>query len=520
MNEQEQSRLIEELLEGDISDSDFLRLEAEMIVNEEARQAYYERQKLQTTLELEAESSAGDGVPSPVPERRKRDPSFDWLIASAVTALVFLVGLLTWRGVSDARSIDGQGPEPVASGFAVVSAQSGTTWRGDESLEDGDLLPLHPITLENGLAEVELFTGVLLVIDRETTFEILSPTEAKLLSGSIRALIPTPAEGFRLLTEEGEVTASTSEFVATTSPGKETRILVSGGEVEWNPAGGGAQTISVGQSVGSQPFEEQQLARLSAFREQLSSGMAERLQAWEEFHRTYSRDPRLLACYPIPSPSDPEREWKDASGNARHGTIVRASRSPDRWGRSGRALDFTPTGSRVRVTIPGEHESLTLMCWVKIDSLDRWYNSLFLTDGHELHEPHWQIMNDGRIFFSVRATDKKGSPDKHISFSPPIWTPADSGQWMHIATVYDGKEQTTTHYVNGKAISIDSIPEEFHPEKVVIGAASIGNWSEPRYRKDAEFAVRNLNGSMDEFALFDAPLSAQEIFEIHAIGKP
>ncbi|MEO8270637.1 MAG: hypothetical protein ABI557_13020, partial [Aureliella sp.] len=55
----------------------------------------------------------------------------------------------------------------------------------------------------------------------------------------------------------------------------------------------------------------------------------------------------------------------------------------DRWGRNDSALDFSPIGSRVRVEVPGSHHGLTLNCWVKINSIDRWYSSLFLTDGHD-----------------------------------------------------------------------------------------------------------------------------------------
>ncbi|MFT5126628.1 MAG: hypothetical protein ACI8W8_000223, partial [Rhodothermales bacterium] len=177
----------------------------------------------------------------------------------------------------------------------------------------------------------------------------------------------------------------------------------------------------------------------------------------------------------------------------------------------------SPTGSRVRLNIPGDHRSLTFFCWVRIDSLDRWFNSLFLTDGHELHEPHWQIMDDGRLFFSVKARDAKH--DKHIAYSPPFWTPALSGKWLQIATVYDVDAKTTTHYVNGEQISQDRIPGADVVDTVRIGAASIGNWSEPK-REDPHFAVRNLNGAMDEFAIFSAALSAAEIADLYEKGQP
>ena len=95
-----------------------------------------------------------------------------------------------------------------------------------------------------------------------------------------------------------------------------------------------------------------------------------------------------------------------------------------------------------------------------------------------------------------------------------------SGRWIQIATSYDTEEKMVRHYVNGEMISEEAIPDEFLVETVEMGAASIGNWSEPRYRKDPEFAVRNLNGAMDEFAIFSAALDEDEIRKIYETGKP
>ncbi|MCB1210359.1 MAG: hypothetical protein KDK97_13580, partial [Verrucomicrobiales bacterium] len=158
------------------------------------------------------------------------------------------------------------------------------------------------------------------------------------------------------------------------------------------------------------------------------------------------------------------------------------------------------------------------------NSLDRWYNSLFLTDGAKVGGPHWQIMDDGRLFFSVKKHEtsevKRGQKDKYHFMSPPIWNASQSGQWLMIATTYDVDARKVTHYLNGRVFSEEAIPEEYLVENVAIGAASICNWSEPVYRTDAHFAVRNLNGSMDEFALFAAALTSQEIADIYEHGKP
>ena len=79
--------------------------------------------------------------------------------------------------------------------------------------------------------------------------------------------------------------------------------------------------------------------------------------------------------------------------------------------------------TEVRVEILGEFDSLTFACWVKIDSLDRWYNSLFLTDHYNQGEPHWQILDTGQLFFSVRhkADDARGPAAKEKTPCTASW---------------------------------------------------------------------------------------------------
>ena len=51
-------------------------------------------------------------------------------------------------------------------------------------------------------------------------------------------------------------------------------------------------------------------------------------------------------------------------------------------------------------------------------------------------------------------------------------------------------------------ITQDSIADEYAVDAVRIGVASIGKWNEPT-RQDPHFALRNLNGAMDEFTIFN-----------------
>ena len=89
-----------------------------------------------------------------------------------------------------------------------------------------------------------------------------------------------------------------------------------------------------------------------------------------------------------------------------------------------------------------------------------------------------------------------------------------SGQWLHLASVFDPKSQSVSHYVNGNRLSHEAITSDFQIDTLRIGNAEIGNWGQP-FRKDPSFAIRNLNGRIDEFAILNAALTDAEIRELH-----
>ena len=521
MKPEELNQLIDAVLDGVCSEADFLRLEAELHVNAKARQSYYQRLKLHTALQLESEGRAdGGGKIVQFPRWRRQLP---WLAGIAAALLLLVAGSLGWR-----LGRGGQGPqfareEPAAAGFGVLAEQSDAVWE-TQTLGRGELLPQGVLKLKSGIAQLELFSGVTVILQGRTEFEVHSAMEMTVARGKLRAIVPEPAQGFRVRTNSGEVVDLGTDFALDVT-GQHADLHVLDGEIEWHPSSQPIRRLADGDSLrwtanGESEGEKPNFADFPGTTD-LENHRHQRREAWQDDSRRLRQDPRLLAYFPMNRSENWHRRLIDESEAERNGVIVRAKRSSDRWEQPNQALDFSPAGSRVRLTVPGEHSALTLMCWVRIDSLDRWYNSLFLTDGHELHEPHWQIMDDGRLFFSVKAHDKRGrgNPDKHVALSPPIWNPALSGQWMHIATVYDSGAKTTTHYVNGRQISQDRLPDHMVVEKVRIGAASIGNWSEPM-RQDPHFAVRNLNGAMDEFAIFGAALTASEIAELYERGKP
>ena len=512
--------LVSDLLDGSISEADFLRVEAELHVDEKARAYYYQMLMLEDGLgEIAGESQSLEVVRS-APGRR-------WWVPASIAAAVAVASVFAFVRPTDEELREvAQQSESQAAGFAVVTGQAGASWGGQAAVEDFGLLPPGRHSLVDGLVQLELFSGVNVVIEGAAEFEILSPMEMRLVSGKMRASVPEPAHGFIVHTPDGEIVDLGTEFALDASAsGSEVHVI--DGEIEWHPDDAAMTLMEQGDALAwkdakaSAPTTSaSDFVGMEEFSDRLHASQEERFRTWQNALQTLRSDGRLIANFDMDAAVAPARQIPSYSNAASAGAVVAAKEVVDRWGYASGAYDFSRTGSRLRVNVPGKHGSVTFAAWVKINSLDREFNSLFLTEGHEVGEPHWQILNDGRMFFSVKK--RNTLDDKHIFYSAPIWNPSKSGQWMHLATTYDLSTGQVRHFVDGRQMSQESIPTEYRVEEVVIGAASIGNWSEPPAycKSDPSFAIRNLNDSIDDFFLFSGALSPVEIQALYENAKP
>lgn len=522
MTDSELHQLIHALLDGVISEADHLRLEAELLVNPQSRQIYYDALEVDGLLEEEADAVQQAAVIVPFWKQ-------SWVRVGAAVAAVFLVlGVILPPYLRHSGGATASGTELQASGFAVISGQVDAIWQNGRQFREGDLLPAGSLQMKSGLVQFELFSGVSVILEGASEFEIHSAMELEVTQGKLRVQVPPAAKGFRVRTADGEVVDLGTEFaMEVAAEGAELHVM--DGEVEWHPAGAEMKSLTEGEALRWQkagnwealPSDSDRFVAHTDLESRLQAGRMNRLEQWQVFSRELRKDPRLIAYYPMDQPGTWNRklfnEAEATQDREQDGAIVAASRVTGRWDYPKSALDFSPTGSRVRVNIPGEYRSLTFACWVRIDSLDRWYNSLFLTDAYDIGEPHWQIMDDGRLFFCIKARDKKRV--HHMFYSPSFWDPTLSGKWLHLATTYDVDAKLVRHYLNGEILSEEVVPDEMLVEVSRFGSASIGNWSEPQ-RDDPHFAVRNLNGSIDELMIFSGALQPQELAELYEKGKP
>lgn len=435
-----------------------------------------------------------------------------WLAAAAVVA-VSVLGFFF-------LVLNGKKEEAMGQGYAILTRVAAAEWDG-KGFETGDILPEGRIKLKQGVAQIEFFGGATLILEGPGDLEIRSASEAFCRSGKLRASVPPAARGFSIDTPDGKVVDLGTEFGLEVGEGGSPEVHVFDGKVELHQAGKTREIVDGHAIAGKQDMPADRSRFLSALDldGQVAESNGARFQGWREFSREVRRDSRVLAYFPMDQAGPWNRRLlnESLSGTEGDGAIVGANRVDGRWEGVGKsAVEFTPTGSRVRLLIPGEFDSLTFMCWVRVDSLDRVYNALFLTDGYEPGECHWQIQEDGRILFSFLHSEKNNCK----SLSPVVWDISKSGQWLHLAVVLDLEKQVIRHYADGKLILEDPIAKRYRISRTRLGHGEIGNWGLPKSPEKDWFAIRNLNGRIDEFAIYADALSSEEIAEIYRVGTP
>lgn len=450
-----------------------------------------------------------------------------WMPIAAAAAVAFVLGLASmhWGGKPP------EGIEPSAQGFAVVGRLFDTVWP-EETVRhrEGDTLGAETFQLASGTAEIQFFSGAMMTVEGPAEIALTSAWEAACQEGTVRMRVPPAARGFKLLTPSSQIVDLGTEFGLEVR-GDQSHVEVFDGEIAVQHEHESERLIRKGAAWGlpadgtAKPTETGGITfpDVRTFGTRAAEQQRSDFARWEEHRNALAQDPRLIAYYTldrddphglIPNVTEPRNAEYD-------GAVVLAEPVDGRWPGLKSALEFRRPGARVRVNIPGEFPAFTFMTWVRIDSLDRWYNALFMGDGYETGEPHWQIRDDGKMMLSVMVDDTRPNPYKkddagfhRVYFSPPMWDRSMSGQWMHLCSVFDPDKRLVAHYVNGERISEQEIVDDYLIKTLRIGNGEIGNWGLP-FRQDPTFGIRNLNGRMDELAIFKAAFSAEEIAALY-----
>lgn len=541
----EEQDWLDTYLDGTIEPDAFALLQDRMLENPALREVMRRYLALDNSLQnesLDAAESPGGASPwlehdaslvedSAPAGKIIRFPKFVPIAAAA--GLAFLLGtiVMQWSSRNEGAFVDTNSEEPSAQGFAVLERLFEVSWpENSAGHREGTTLGAEVFQLASGTAEIQFFSGATMTVEGPAEILLRSAWEANCREGSVRMQVPPAARGFKLQAPSTEIIDLGTEFGLKVRDGKG-HVEVFDGEIEVRHEDGEKQLVTKGHALGLLPDQPVAAVKTGEVnfpnRDQFDSAAVEQqrsdFERWTSHRDSLARDDRLIAYYTfdkegnsplIPNLTLPPKPGLD-------GAIILAEPVAGRWPELKSALEFRRPGSRVRVNIPGEYPAFTFACWVRIDSLDRWYNALFMGDGYETGEPHWQIKNTGQMMLSVMVDDSKPNPGApndagfhRVYYSPPMWDLSMSGQWMHLASVFDPMNREVCHYVNGKQIHHQEIEDRFFIETLRIGNAEIGNWGRP-FREDPTWAIRNLNGRMDELAIFQVALSPPEIARLY-----
>jgi hypothetical protein len=440
--------------------------------------------------------------PTLLPKRR-----FTFATVTSVAAMAACITLLgTWL-MNAALDLRPETEETTAS-VAVLTRGVNLEW-DSATITPGT--PLSPgwLKLKSGIAQIEFYQGARVLIEGPAELQLVSSGEATCTRGKLSAQVPPQAKGFRINTPKGTIVDLGTEFGLDVSAANE-EVHVFNGEVELHQPTATMKSLKEGQAMAIAGNTAVLTANASSFASlneiDARSAMSQRFQfeKWLASSSNLNTDAglRLRFDFQDDEGSRSLRNHAMNGGQIEDGSIVGASWTTGRWPGK-RALEFRNVSDRVRLNIPGETKTLTMAVWVRVNGLDRTFNSLFMSEGWGERKVHWQITRDGKVRLGIAGSAGAHHADHD---TPVFFTPERFGRWTHLAVVFDPATQEVRHYANGELLTRSSLKAT---QALKIGIAELGNWNDGR--KSGGVAIRHLSGAMDEFALWNRALSDAEI---------
>lgn len=506
------------LADRELSEEERRELNDLLCGDPEACECYLEMSEIHATLAhehgaVDLSVNPGNVLRFSSPERSttaKSNITF-WkpLIAAAAVFALLVNGYVFWQN----GRID-QAEDSGVSGVAVLSRAVDPVWKNDgQPAQEGSTLPVGTFQLESGLAQLEFFSGATVIVEGPAELELISDWEIECRGGRLRAFVPEPARGFTITTPDYRAVDLGTEFALSVGDDGSSEVHVVDGEVRLDSddgaelklltSGGGIRSEhGIFESVDGGGHDFIDRRKLMQLADEDSLG---RYRAWEAQRDAIADDPATLVLFDFENQERWDRQLANRSEGGPNGAIVGARWAEGRWPDKG-ALEFKRITDRVRLKLPGEFNALTLAARVRVESFDRWLSSLFLTDGFEAGEVHWQISDTGKLIIGI-SNDRAPNTE-----SPKVIHPGDLGRWIHVAATVDRSTGMVKHYLDGELVAKDKrkdIP------LLRLGGAEIGNWQSLGKNE----SIRSFNGLMDEFLISKRALSPEEIRALHEAGK-
>lgn len=518
MNDERLDHLISAHLHGLLTSEERIELEQRLQHSAADREHFWQQAEMHALLHHELQS--GLAV-----EKRTAKPVL-WLqwrpLAAAAAVVVFAGGLMLGTSFKASTPTAVERREVLEDGVALLTQTVNAAWSGGHEPRAGEIVSAGRLQLSHGLAQLEFYSGVRLLMEGPVDLELISANRTVCHSGRIRAWVPPQARGFTVSAPEFELIDLGTEFGMEVGAESGSKVQVFDGEVELHPMGANATTRRLTEGAGLAwnrgtgataeiSADPRAFPSFDDVRSYANEQAKERLAAWKQWNRSLADDPRIAVRYDF---EKLDGALLDSGPVQAHGTIIGCERSNGRWAAKG-ALEFKRPGDRVRVNVPGSFETLTFSAWVRLDAAPGRIQGLLLTDGYEPGFPHWQISPLGELRFGLRVVNTKDAPESTGYGSPEIFSPRRVGVWTFLATTYDNREGRVCHYVDGKQVSSAPLA---HRQTIEIIKADIGNWALPIAHDP--YPIRNFIGRIDELTLWKVALSEADLLAIYQKTHP
>ncbi len=508
--------LFNRLADGLASEADERTLTELLRSSPEVRRAYREFMALHSGLHWDYVAAAGPEVPQP-PTVPAPPTGSSWragwfaafgagmLLASAAALALFLLRPVPpgpaeqtasppkpdvpKEGSISALLVDGVGAE-----FALGRAPDGVRFGPGE------------YELVKGIVHLRFAQGADMVLVAPARIEVTDAQRTRLVQGQVRVIAPPTAKGFTVATKAANYIDLGTEFGLRVDPASgASDLYVFDGQVDVTDSRSGAVRSVMGgkssRSVDGRPTDAPPLKE-GDFPTPGSIG----LKRWEQYELEIRKDRTLLAFFPFRRQAD-ESVLVNAieGGGMGDGRVVGARWTTGRWpGKD--ALLFDRDTDFAQVTIPGEHQELTLAAWVKVERIDFVLNAILNSDGYEPGGIHFQLNRQGFV---------RGGVILAGNFKDPfVGKPVPLGSWVHVASAISARTRSQQIYVNG----VLARERNWQNETLVRpGSCRIGNWL--AIPKD-QFPTRALRGQMDELAVWSRALPKEEIGRLVEAGRP
>ncbi len=516
------ARELRHLLAGLCDDAseaeDLARLEEILGGSPAARRVYLQTMDLHFEVgrRFEIEGAAVGERPKPGGRPARTLPIF--AIAAALVATAAVATLVS-RSLDSDPSADvatGVAAEPSGEPVAVIGSARGVVWNRDGVRpEVGVPLRAGAYTLAAGELGLGFVSGAEITIGAPADFVIISPMEIYLSEGQISAQVPPSAAGFTIRSKDMALVDIGTAFSANVRPTGISRVIVRDGEVVASVLGKNGATIRDYRATAGNGFE-------------IDTGAVDirpHDMGGESFVEPFEfqlPDLEVAATYPkAVIASAPVAYWRFASpsGDSVENVVGEGGRhAAIPFSEPG--MDGETAGYFVGDPLPGLNGGgYTVECWISPRTVE--HATLV-----GLIQPGWRLPVDENervapAYLSVvELTGNKSSADgiiqqvralRFLHRVPPGGNTGTSAfsdfkyrllRWSHVVAVQ--AEATLRIYVDGQLDQevAHSSPVDDSGYQVVLGVLR-----PPGFNDQA----RRFTGKLDEVAIYDRPLGADEV---------